>query len=80
MAPVGVGVVVGLVGSIGVSRLLVALVTTPGSMDLLFGVSPTDPLAYTAVSLFLATVAMLAAALPAWRATQVSPMSVLRHE
>ncbi|MBM4184614.1 MAG: ABC transporter permease [Gemmatimonadetes bacterium] len=48
--------------------------------DLLFGVRPTDPMTYVLVGAMLATVAVLAAWIPARRATRVDPMEALRAE
>ena len=45
---------------------------------LLFEVSPADPKAYLIASTLLALVALLAAAGPAWRATRVDPVTVLK--
>jgi putative ABC transport system permease protein len=45
---------------------------------LLFNISPSDPVAYIAATAVLALVALAAAAVPAWRATQVDPAAVLR--
>ncbi|WP_163995649.1 ABC transporter permease [Pyxidicoccus caerfyrddinensis] len=67
----GLGVVLGVVGAVGLSRVLAGLV---------YGVSTTDPLVLAAVALLLLCVALLASWLPARRASRVDPMSVLRSE
>jgi predicted permease len=64
-----IGIVVGSVGALFLTRLLKGLV---------FGVSTTDPLAFGGVIALLAIVALLASWLPARRATRVDPMDVLR--
>jgi putative ABC transport system permease protein len=46
----------------------------------LFEVSPADPVTYAAVVVVLASSALLAVALPAWRAARVDPLVVLRAE
>lgn len=46
----------------------------------LFGVQPTDPLTMAAVAIVLASVALVAAWLPAWRASHVDPVNALRYE
>ena len=65
------GVVLGIAGALAVTRLMSAL---------LFGVSPTDPLVFTATAGGLAAIVLAAGYLPARRATRVDPMVALRHE
>jgi ABC-type antimicrobial peptide transport system permease subunit len=45
---------------------------------LLFGVSPTDPATYLAVAGSLVLVALLACAVPMWRALALDPVRALR--
>jgi predicted permease len=65
------GVIVGLAGAAGVTRVL---------QTFLFGVTPTDPIAYTIVTLLLIAVGLMAAWLPARRATRIDPWAALRAE
>jgi hypothetical protein len=46
----------------------------------LFEVSPLDPATYAAVSGMLTAAALLASAVPAWRATSIDPVDALRAE
>jgi putative ABC transport system permease protein len=66
-----VGLIVGLAGAVGVTRVL---------QRFLFGVTPTDPIAFTIVTLLMMAVGMLAAWLPARRATRIDPCAALRAE
>ena len=65
------GVAIGLVAAAALTRLL-------GS--LLFAVRPTDPVTFAGTAGILAAAALLACALPAWRATRVDPAVTLRQD
>jgi len=65
------GLIVGLAGATLVTRVL---------QTFLFGVTPTDPIAFTIVTLLLTTVGLMAAWLPARRATRIDPCEALRAE
>lgn len=67
----GIGLGVGLVGALAMSRLLASL---------LFEVSPLDPRVLGAVALLMGMVAAIAAYLPARRATSLDPRTVLQGE
>ena len=70
----------GLLG-LGVAMgLLMALAVTRGAQALLFGLGPNDPPSLIGAACFLAAVALLAAVLPAYRATRIDPMNALRYE
>src|SRR5438094_86292 len=66
-----IGVVIGLVGAVAVTRVLASF---------LFGVTPTDPVTSLIVPLVLVVIALGAAAVPARRAAEVDPMVALRYE
>jgi len=66
-----IGIGLGLLGAVGITRVMQAL---------LFGVSATDWVTFAAVATLLALVGLLAAAIPARRATKVDPLVALRYE
>ncbi|HEX6904285.1 MAG TPA: ABC transporter permease [Thermoanaerobaculia bacterium] len=59
---------------------LAAVWITSVLSGLLFGVTPTDPGVFFTVAAILVLVGFLASSLPAWRATRVDPMAIIRHE
>jgi putative ABC transport system permease protein len=71
MKPILIGVALGVIAAIALSRLVASL---------LFGVPPTDPLTFAAVALLLVLVGVAANTLPAYRATKVEPTQTLREE
>jgi putative ABC transport system permease protein len=68
---VAIGVMLGLAGAFAATRVL---------QTFLFGVTPTDPIAFTVVTCTLIAVGMTAAWLPARRATRIDPVAALRAE
>jgi putative ABC transport system permease protein len=66
-----IGVVVGMVGAFGITRVIASL---------LYNVAPTDPVSFGGVAIFLTVIAFLASYLPARRAMTVDPIVALRNE
>jgi ABC-type antimicrobial peptide transport system permease subunit len=66
-----IGLAIGIASSIALTRLM---------SGLLFGVRPTDPLTFVAVSMVLLLVSFLASSLPAYRASTLDPMTTLRDQ
>jgi predicted permease len=67
----GVGIVLGIVGSLALAKVLESL---------LFGVKATNAFTMIAVTVGLVIVALVACYLPAHRATKVNPLEALRYE
>ena len=66
-----IGIVIGAAGALGLTQFI---------RSFLYGVSPSDPLTFTGISLILACVALLASYVPARRAMKVDPNTALRYE
>jgi putative ABC transport system permease protein len=68
---IGGGVVIGLISSLASARALAGL---------LYGITPADPTALVVATLFLVSMALLAAYLPARRALHVDPIVALKRD
>ena len=71
MIPTFLGIVTGIIASIGLTRLLASM---------LYGISPTDTLTFVIISGLLTLIALLACWIPARKATKVDPLVALRQE
>ena len=71
MTVVSIGIAVGVFGALLLSRVL---------SGLLFEVTPSDPLTFTSIVVFLAGVSLAACSVPAFRAARVEPLVALRQE
>ena len=71
MLMVGAGMVFGIAGALSLSRLMA---------NLLYGVSPVDPLTYLSVVGLLAATSLIACGVPAWRASTTQPAGALRSD
>jgi ABC-type antimicrobial peptide transport system permease subunit len=70
MQPIMIGIVIGIIGSLAVTRLLAGL---------LFEVKPFDIVSYVTVTLLIGVTALISCLLPARRALQVDPVTALRE-
>jgi ABC-type antimicrobial peptide transport system permease subunit len=68
---VAVGVALGIAAALSVSRMVA---------NMLFGISPIDPVTFVGVPLLLAAMALAASYVPAFRATRIDPALALRGE
>ncbi len=71
MTVVAIGVVIGMVGAVGMARLIEGL---------LYGMEGSDPVTYVTVAIVVIAIGTLAAAIPARRATRIDPVDALRQE
>jgi ABC-type antimicrobial peptide transport system permease subunit len=71
LKPILLGVVLGLAAAFALSRVVASLI---------YGVRATDPLTFAAVALLLLLVGILATVIPAYRATRIEPVRILREE
>lgn len=67
----GVGLAIGVPVAIGVSMFV---------QSLLFGLKPHDPLTISTGVAILLSAGVVAAFLPAWKASRIDPMAALQHE
>ncbi|HEX8766604.1 MAG TPA: ABC transporter permease [Candidatus Acidoferrum sp.] len=71
LKPILVGVALGLAAALALSRLVASLI---------YSVRATDPLTFAAVALLLLLVGVFATIIPAYRATRIEPVRILREE
>ncbi|HET7205940.1 MAG TPA: ABC transporter permease [Terriglobales bacterium] len=71
LKPTLLGIGIGAVGALAVSRFVASLI---------YAVKPSDPLTFAGMALLLTVVALAACILPAYRATRVDPIQALRYE
>jgi ABC-type antimicrobial peptide transport system permease subunit len=71
LRPVAFGAGAGIAGEVAAAQVL---------RSELFDTAPADPAVFTVVLVILLAMALAAAAIPAWRATRIDPLEVLRAE
>jgi ABC-type lipoprotein release transport system permease subunit len=71
MVPLGTGLVIGLLGAFAVGRAL---------QGILIQTSPSDPVTLAFITVLLVAAAMTASVVPARRAANLDPLTVLRYE
>ena len=67
----GIGVVVGLGGTLALARF---------ARGLVFRIAPADPVSIAAAAVLMLVVAALAGVVPAWRAARIDPVVALKME
>ena len=68
---IGIGVVIGVAAAVGLSRVM---------QSILYEVDPLDPVTFVGVTVTLIGIALIAAYLPARRASRIDPARALREE
>jgi putative ABC transport system permease protein len=71
LKPILIGIALGLAAAMALSRVVASLI---------FGVRATDPLTFAAVAVLLMVVGVFATIVPAYRATRIEPVRILREE
>jgi putative ABC transport system permease protein len=80
MTPAVAGGMLGLLAAVAIASGLRAILVSPATPDLMFGVGAFDPATFVGVSVFLMAVTALASYIPARRAISVDPLVALRYE
>jgi len=71
LKPILFGIAIGLAAALALGRVVASLI---------YGIRATDPLTFAGVALLLTVLGLLATLLPAYRATRVEPVRILREE
>jgi len=70
LALTALGLAIGLAAALVLTRTLAAF---------LYGVTPADPVTFAVVPILICAIALIASMVPAWRASNVDPLTALRH-